>query len=301
MLSRLAPALLGRCQFPAPGTPVDCAVSGGADSLGLLVLAVAAGCDVTAYHVDHGLRPGSEKEAELVEAVANRLGAKFVSLKVDCAVGPNLEARARAARRLVLPKDVSTGHTADDQAETVLLNLLRGAGSAGMAGMRFGRSHPILSLRRFEVRELVVSLSLEPIEDPTNNDPAYLRNRVRHELLPLLNELARRDLVPVLCRQADLFREDSALLDELAGEIDEHDARALSSVALALARRAARRLCRLDGYPPSAKTVERVLSVARGEVVAAELPGGRRLSRSRGRLIVTDKKAPAPAPSPSER
>src|SRR5690606_19512117 len=92
----LVDELLGRCSFAVAGTPVVCAVSGGADSLALLVLATAAGCDVTAVHVDHGLRPGSDREADVVASAAERFGARFRAEKVDVAPGPNLEARARS-------------------------------------------------------------------------------------------------------------------------------------------------------------------------------------------------------------
>src|SRR4051795_2102158 len=87
--------LLPRCRFPAPGTAVTCAVSGGPDSLALLVLACAAGCDVTAMHVDHGLRAGSDREADVVAAAAARFGARFEARTVLVPPGPNLEARAR--------------------------------------------------------------------------------------------------------------------------------------------------------------------------------------------------------------
>src|SRR5207248_2070138 len=98
-----SPALLPRCTFPAPGTEVTCAVSGGADSLALLLLATAAGCQVTAVHVDHGLRDGSAGEAELVEAVARRVGAGFRAERAQVAPGPNLEERARQVRYSMLP------------------------------------------------------------------------------------------------------------------------------------------------------------------------------------------------------
>ena len=278
--------LLPRCRFAAPGTTVTCAVSGGPDSVALLVLACAAGLDVTAVHVDHGLRPGSAAEAGVVEAAAARFGARFRSERVNVGAGPNLEARARAARYAVLPADVLTGHTADDQAETVLINLLRGAGIDGLAGIRADGRRPLLGLRRRETSELCAALGLEPVSDPTNRDPQFVRNRVRHELLPLMEEIAGRDLVPVLARQAELLRDEADLLDELAANVDPTDASALRSAPLPLARRAVRALLRAE-HPPTAAEVDRVLAVARLEAVACEVEGGRRVSRSAGRLTVT--------------
>ena len=285
----LIAALLARCDFPPAGTAVTCAVSGGADSLALLVLAAEAGCRATAVHVDHGLRPGSDEEAEVVRAAADRWGAAFRGVRVAVAPGPNLEARARATRYAALPADVLTGHTADDQAETMLLNLLRGAGLDGLAGMD-PRRRPLLRLRRRETRALCDILGLEPIEDPTNLDSAFRRTRVRHELLPLLDDIAERDVAPILARQTDLARDDVALLDGLAAALDPCDARALAAAPAPLARRAVRRWLRTGGpggdelHPPDGASVDRVLAVARGEAVACELPGGWRVARSRGRL-----------------
>jgi tRNA(Ile)-lysidine synthase len=281
-----APDLLARCTFPPRGTEVTCAVSGGADSLALLVLAVEAGCRVTATHVDHGLRPGSEAEAGVVAGAAARFGAAFRSERAVVAPGPNLEARARAARYAVLPADVLTGHTADDQAETVLLNLLRGAGLDGLAGMA-PDGHPLLALRRAETRTLVAACGLKPVEDPSNADPAFRRNRVRAEVLPLLDAVAGRDVAAVLARQATLLRDEAALLDALAAAVDPSDARALAAAPPPLARRAVRRwLIAGREHPPSAAAVERVLAVARGEVRATEVDDGRRVSRHQGRLTL---------------
>ncbi|HYI62831.1 MAG TPA: tRNA lysidine(34) synthetase TilS [Acidimicrobiales bacterium] len=278
--------LVGRCTFPAVGAEVTAAVSGGADSLALLVLACAAGCRVTAVHVDHGLRPGSAAEADVVAEAARRYGAGFRAEAVEVAPGSNLEARARAARWSVLPADACTGHTLDDRAETVLVNLLRGAGSTGLGALRPGPRHPILALRRAETRALCASEGLDPVEDATNDDPRFVRNRVRHEVLPLLAEVAGRDLVPVLARQAELLADDADLIDALAAELDPTDARALAAAPVPLARAALRAWLRPagGGHPPSAAAVERVRSVAAGEVVATELPGGWRVSRSAGRL-----------------
>lgn len=283
----LVAALSARCEFPPAGTRVTCAVSGGADSLALLVLAVAAGLEVTAVHVDHGLRRGSATEADAVRAAASRFGAGFRAVRVDVGDGPNLEARARAARYAVLPAEVCTGHTADDQAETVLLNLLRGAGSSGLAAMRPGPCRPLLRLRRSETEALCNALGLVPVQDPSNDDPRFRRNRVRHELVPLLDEIAGRDVVPVLCRQADLLRDEADLLAALATEVDVTDARALREAPVALARLAVRAWLRdgpADQHPPDAATVERVLSVARLEARAADVGAGWRVARSAGVL-----------------
>jgi tRNA(Ile)-lysidine synthase len=280
-------ALLPRCHLPPSGTAVTCAVSGGADSLALLLLARAAGCDVTAVHVDHGLRAGSAAEADVVAAASARLGARFVSARVTVAPGANLEARARAARYAALPPDVLTGHTADDQAETVLLNLLRGAGLDGLTGFDPAR-RPLRSLRRHETVALCAAAGFEPVHDPSNDDPRHRRNRVRHELLPLVDDIAARDVAAVLARQADLLAADAALLDALAAALDPTDARALAAAPVPLARRAVRRWLRTgaEQHPPDAATVERVLAVARGEAVACEVGGGRSVRRSHGRLAL---------------
>ncbi|MHB1487813.1 MAG: tRNA lysidine(34) synthetase TilS [Acidimicrobiales bacterium] len=277
--------LLSLCRFPVAGSELSCAVSGGPDSLALLVLAVRAGCVVTAFHVDHGLRPGSGQEADVVAEAAHRYGAGFRALRVEVGPGPNLEARARRARRGVLPAGTATGHTADDQAETVLLNLLRGAGLNGLSGMRHGVDHPILGLRRADTHGLCESEGLVSVRDPSNSDLALRRNRLRAEAMDTLAEVAERDLVPVLARQAELLAEEADLLDELARGLDASDARTLAQAPAPLARRAIRSWLRGDGpYPPSAAEVERVLDVARGTVLACEVSGGIRVARSGQRL-----------------
>lgn len=251
----------------------------------MMVLAVEAGCDVTAVHVDHGLRAGSELEADVVAAAATRFGAAFTAERVSVEPGPNLEARARAARYGVLPVGALTGHTADDQAETVLLNLLRGTGLDGLAGFR-PEARPIRHLRRSETHALCEALKLVPVVDLSNRDPSFRRNRVRHDVLPLLNEVAQRDVAVLLARQADLVRADRDFLEDLALSVDPTDARGLAAAPLPLARRAVRRWLR-DGaeqHPPDGATVERVLAVARGERVGCEVGGGRSVRRHRGRL-----------------
>jgi len=249
-----------------------------------VILAIESGCVVTAHHVNHGLRPDADADALIARQVAEQLGARFVEHRVHIEPGPNLEARAREARLAVLPDGVLTGHTADDQAETLLLRLMRGSGSDGLASMDPGWTHPILGLRRTETVALCAQRGLVVASDATNLDPAHQRNRIRHEVLPLLSEIAGRDLVPILNRSADLLREESAWLDSAAAGLDPTDARAIAAAPLPLARRALRAWLTEAGYPPDAASIERVLGVARGEHTACEISGGRRVERSLQRL-----------------
>lgn len=290
MRSNSITSLLERCLFPPSGSSVSCAVSGGADSLALLALAVARDLKVTAIHVDHSLRPGSAREADFVEQCARQVGASFETRTVSIEPGPNVEARARAARYAVLPDDVLTGHTADDRAETMIINLLRGAGLSGLRGMGptggpSGRvGHPLLYIRRHETVAVCAEIGWAPFEDPSNSDTSLLRNRIRLDLLPRMVEASGRDLLDVLSRQADLLADDDDLLDHLSSELDPTDARALADAPTPLARRAIRRWLTTD-HPPDAATVERVLAVARGDAIACEIPGGNRIHRKNQRLF----------------
>jgi tRNA(Ile)-lysidine synthase len=239
--------------------------------------------NVSAWHVDHGLRDNSHSEADLVAQLATQLGAQFESRTVSVEQGANTEARAREARYNVLPQGVMTGHTADDQAETILINLLRGSGTRGLAGMQPTAQRPLLQIRRSETEALCAELGIAVFNDPSNDDERFQRNRIRHEVLPLMESLAKRDLVPVLTRQAGLLRDDDDLLNELAGALDPTDALALASAPTALARRAIRSWLTNPLVPDSA-TVERVLEVARGNTLACDIGLGRQVLNKEGFL-----------------
>jgi tRNA(Ile)-lysidine synthase len=229
----------------------------------------------------------------VVADTAARLGADFVAHRVVVDPGPNLEARARAARRGVLPPDALLGHTLDDQAETVLLNVLRGAGIDGLAGIRADARHPILALRRTETREVCERLDLRIVLDPSNDDPRFRRNRIRHEVLPLLDEVAGREVAPLLARLAAHAREAADQIDHEACAVDVTDARQLGAAPPAIAAAAVRRWLRTisaEHHPPDHATVERVLAVARGESLATDVGQGWRVTRSSGvlRLLTPD-------------
>ena len=266
-----------------------CGVSGGADSAALLVLACRFAqrsgkgvTTVTAVHVDHGIRADGAAETERVGALCDQLGASLKVVRLGLTAGANLQARAREARNAALGADALLGHTADDQAETVLLQLLRGGALDALAAMRTDR-RPLLALRRADTDRVCEIAGYEPIRDPSNADPRFWRSRVRHELIPLLCDISGRDVVPLLARAAGLAATDADLLDVLAADIDPTSAGELRTAPLALARRAVRAWLRTD-HPPDAATVERVLEVARHTYRATEVGGGRRVTRSADQL-----------------
>ena len=284
-------AWLPNTTFPAGSQPLRCGVSGGADSLALMALAVAAGCEVTAVHVDHRQRPGSANEAHLVETYARSIGAAFESHRVDVESGSNLEARMRTARYGVLGPHAATGHTADDQAETMLINLVRGSGLVGLGAMEPGPRRPILGLRRSDTEAVCAALDWEPLVDASNADPAFVRNRMRHEVLPLLNEVAGRDVVPLLVRSTAHAREVAGVIAAQAAVLDPTDAKQLAAAPRPVAAIAVQRWIQTEtgtDHPVDAASVQRVFDVVHGNVIAAEVTGGWRVARSQQRLSISD-------------
>jgi tRNA(Ile)-lysidine synthase len=220
-------------ELPA-GSIVLVACSGGPDSTALAAAtafeAPRAGLRAGLLTVDHGLQPGSAQRAAGVAAWGAEAGlepSEAVRVEVGSAGGP--EAAARAARYQALDAAaarhraaaVFLGHTADDQAETVLLGLARGSGSRSLAGMAARRGvyrRPLLGVARATTRAACAAESLPTWDDPHNVDPAYARARIR-AVLPALDEAAGGGLVAGLARSAALLRADADLLDGLAAEL----------------------------------------------------------------------------------
>lgn len=216
-----------------PGRTVLVACSGGADSLALLAASVVeghrAGLRVVGATVDHGLQSGSAAHATLVVDQMAGLGVdETMAARVqveDGGLGP--EAAARRARYAVLEEmgrhldaaAVLLGHTRDDQAETVLMGLARGSGGRSLAGMRrsFDRyRRPLLDVSRVDTETACQVEGLRFWQDPHNTDPAYTRARVRHVVLPVLEEHLGPGVAATLARTADQLRVDMDLLDDLA-------------------------------------------------------------------------------------
>ncbi|WAJ44873.1 tRNA lysidine(34) synthetase TilS [Mycobacterium sp. Aquia_216] len=201
------------------------ALSGGPDSLALTAVAARLR-PTTAVIVDHGLQPESAAVAETARAQAIELGcveAQVISVQVGDDGGP--EAAARAARYGALSayrhEPVLLGHTLDDQAETVLLGLGRGSGARSIAGMRPHDPpwcRPLLGVRRATTHAACRELGLTPWQDPHNSDRRFTRTRLRHEVLPLLEDVLGGGVAEALARTATALREDTEFIDTLAAQ-----------------------------------------------------------------------------------
>jgi len=220
----------------ADGSPGLLAVSGGGDSIALLHLmlrlALRRGLRLTVAHLDHGLRRGSRTDRAFVEKRCVELGLPCISDRIEVRRelrrDESPEEGARRVRRdfLRTASDacganwVATGHTMDDQAETILMRLVRGAGATALTGMRErgpGRwSKPLLRLSRDELRGWLGARSIRFRDDPSNRDTRFDRNRVRRLVVPLLSETLNPQAARHLVQAADRLREDALYLDELA-------------------------------------------------------------------------------------
>lgn len=205
--------------------------SGGPDSQVLLhvlhALQAEHGCSLYAASVDHGLRAGAASERALARELAQSLSVPFIELRVEVAAGPSLQAAARTARYAALlafareqgAECVAVGHTRDDQAETVLARLVRGAGIAGLAAISPRRAdgvvRPLIDCARADVHAYARTAELPHAHDPSNSERRFLRVRVREQLLPLL-EREDPQVVRHVADLADDARDAAALLRSLA-------------------------------------------------------------------------------------
>ena len=263
------------------GEHVLVGVSGGPDSVALLhalvLLRSELALRLTVCHVHHGLRPEADRDAAFVEALAARLECpvRVACVEVTRGGGRSPEEAARIARHAALSRiaratdagRIALGHTADDQAETVLMRILQGAGPRGLAGIpgRRGRIvRPLLAVDRAAVHAHILAHGLDFVEDATNRDVRFLRNRVRHELLPLLAKCAGVPLGEALRRVGRTAREAVDALDALVRpRLAGHLTRTPVGWRLALAA--------CVGLPPGA--VKAVIRLALVEVTAKDRLG----------------------------
>ncbi|MGS0687540.1 tRNA lysidine(34) synthetase TilS [Nakamurella sp. GG22] len=299
-------------EFAGAATPIVVACSGGADSLALAVAVQrhAGSRRLVAATVDHGLQPGSAERAAETAGVLLSLGyrdARVLTVTVGGSGGP--EAAARRARYTALqacadsllpsaePPAVLLAHTADDQAETVLLGLARGSGPRSIAGMRPWRppwGRPLLGVRRADTENVCRTAQLVPWQDPHNSDPAYTRVRLRREVLPLLEDVLGGGVAEALARTARLMSQDLEALDQIATVVGAAAGRSdgtldISTLAAhpeAVIGRVLRTWAASDGAGPLTfdQLNRMVAQVTGGGPEQVRLPGGRDVIRTGGVL-----------------
>jgi len=303
VLHRVAATMRAHDMVPSGGL-VLAAVSGGPDSL--CMLHALAGLrrlvriEVACFHFDHALREGSERDAAFVRSQAARLGVAFRAQRAKGRPprGVSVEAWARTVRYDALRRaaselgaaKIATGHTLDDQAETVLMACLRGGGLDALAGIAPTAGdvvRPLLDVRRVETEAFCRALALRPRRDEMNHDVAFLRVALRRGVLPELERATGRDVAESIARTARLVRDDARFLDGLAvaaaeevresTEAGEVTLRAalLSALPRPVASRVARAALLGAGVTAEAAHVAAVLDLAAGRPGRrASLPGG---------------------------
>ncbi len=309
-----------------PGTGVLCALSGGADSMYLLCRLLEGrekyGWTIQAAHLNHGLRPSAARDEDFVRDWCRRQGVPLSVGRADAAAfaareGLSIEEGARTLRYAFLKGAaereglalIATGHHAGDNAETVLMNLIRGCGLRGLTGIPERRGNivrPMLNAVRREIEDYLEEHSVPHVEDETNADPAYTRNRVRLELLPLLEELNPR-AAEHICAAAARLREDEEELSRQAARISGKGLEVPGGLAVnvddlreaprPIALRACGQLLEQTGLGGEAVHREGMLALALGEdpSAALDVPGGR-VQRRYGLLALS----PLPQRPPPE-
>ncbi len=321
-----------RHQLWLRGGRVVAAVSGGSDSVSLFwilqELQDAGAVSLAAVaHLNHQLRPLASRDEDFCRALAERMGVPFIAQRSDVAAHAqrwrcSIEVAARRVRYAFLEEarvasrsdHVAVAHTRDDQAETVLMRLIRGAGTRGLRGVLPARDavvRPLLDCDRSELQQFLAARGESWVEDETNADVSYPRNRVRHELLPLLADRYRPSVARVLARTADVAAHDDALLEHLAEEAltplvtktaatIRLDAAGLCALPLALRRRGARQVLVRAGArrSPGHADIERLLGVCAPTGPAASQCAGVRVERfSADEVLLTRNIARASSPN----
>ena len=270
------------------------ACSGGGDSVALAILFKSFDVDFGLAYIDHGINLETRNSEVVVKDLSMVCGVPFFTSYLDMGdnelANSNIEANAREHRYIALEEIrsthgyqlVATAHHLDDFAETYLINLIRGSGS-GVASLAESRDYlvrPILNWRKKELLDLVEKCGLDFFEDEMNADPRFVRNRIRNEAIALLSDISSRDVIPLIARAARNISKDTKYLEALAasewpkGTASTRDLVALDPVLQTHALRAW-----IDGYPPSIDELDRILAVARHEIVSTQLSGNRTKNR----------------------
>jgi tRNA(Ile)-lysidine synthase len=256
------------------------ACSGGADSIALALIAASESIDFALAYIEHNIDESTRICEEIVKDLAVQLHVDFFVKHVDLNVGEkktNLESRA---------------HHLDDYVETFFINLMRGSGSAvaALSAARQNLIRPILHWRKTQLEEIVEKAEIKYFSDPSNALDCFVRNRVRHELIPLMNDISKRDVSPLVAKAGKHISRDEKFISSLGANswpIDgDTSTRALRSLDESLQNHAIRAW--VEGDKPSAKEMINILDVVNHEVVKTQISGNRTIWRKDAKMYQSD-------------
>jgi tRNA(Ile)-lysidine synthase len=290
-----------------PEGSILAAVSGGADSVAMLYMLLRSGQKVVAAHYNHGMRHSADGDEVFVCALCNKLGVPFVSGRGDVisvSGGKALEEVARKMRYAFLERErarrkldwIATAHNSDDNAETVLMNLVRGTGLSGLCGIPYQRGNivrPVLHISRDDIIKYLRAGDIPYRDDESNFDTAFRRNYIRHEVIPELKKL-NPSLTESVTRLTGSLKEDETYLSNLAyDEIQQHGEQFPSKKLLGLAKPIASRVCRMlykkiSPYPPEQIHIDSMLDIAAGDNGRKRcLSGNLTVEKQNGNIFIT--------------
>lgn len=277
------------------------ACSGGADSIALAIILRAWDTEFALAYIDHGINPETSECEIIVKNLAQKFDVPFFTAHLDMGNAEdlaNVEASARSLRYMALETLrtthgyhlIATAHHLDDIAETFLINLMRGAGSgiSSLSPERDNIVRPLLDWRKAELEELVTSTGIEYFVDPMNSDPRFVRNRVRNEVIPLLNDVAQRDVTPLIARTAGHIQRDNAYLQKMSSQlwpVGEPSTRTLMKLDPVERTHALRTW--IQGSPPSNEELDRIMDVVEHRTKSTQISGHRTIWRT-GAVLYQD-------------
>lgn len=279
------------------------ACSGGADSIALALISASENIDFALAYVEHNIDPVTRACEDIVRDLAKKLEVDFFVKHIDLDLKKskgNLESRARDARYQALEELrsennfelVLTAHHLDDYVETFFINLMRGSGSAvaSLSAARQSLVRPILNWRKEQLEEIVEKSELEYFKDPSNALDCFVRNRVRHELIPLMDEISKRDVAPLIAKAGQHISRDQKFMAELGEQswpVDgDTSTRMLQKLDSSLQNHAIRAW--IKGDRPSAKEMANILDVVNHEIPKTQISGNRTIWRKDAKLYQSE-------------
>lgn len=271
-------AIASKVKFPEG--ELHLAVSGGADSAAMVALASYLKRYATLHHVNHGLREASKAEEDIVRNLGSKFGFKVHVYNVNMEGTSEEEAREKRMEHL---KGKLTAHSKNDRVETMLYNMMRGAGSRGMSSMN---GKPLIDVTTEELDQVCAFYNLQLCVDETNFTNQYTRNRVRYELIPLMEDISSRNVVEVLNRNANTLAKESEFLDKLASKVNISDCKAAQKEDDVILTRAVKLWLEANvSHNISQQNIESVVQVIRGVTVGTQVCG-RDIRRSSNVLLL---------------